>query len=94
MIVTSESGAKLLAEAYRAKWGEAAAKSILDSWYNKSHPDDPRKPSFLVVKVPSETQTQSKFKKQVRSVMSSSNESMSDMPVVEATCGTRSHHYR
>jgi len=56
VIVTSDSGAQLMAVAYSALWGKAAGQSILDTWNTKVNKSDPRKPTFIIVSPPSDAQ--------------------------------------
>jgi hypothetical protein len=52
MIVTSRQGAEILATAYEALYGTAAGKAVMDKWNKKTKAEDPRLPTFIVVKPP------------------------------------------
>jgi hypothetical protein len=52
MIVTSRQGAEILATAYEALYGPAAGKAVMDKWNKKAKAEDPRLPTFIVVKPP------------------------------------------
>ncbi|MEC4091871.1 hypothetical protein [Pseudoalteromonas rubra] len=49
LIVTTEQGAKFLARAYQALYGDEAAKAVIDAWTKKANLADPRKPTMLLV---------------------------------------------
>lgn len=55
MIITSKAGAQLLAASYTHMWGEKAGELVMYNWNNKTHPEDPRLPTFLVVTPPSDS---------------------------------------
>lgn len=101
LIVTSDAGAKLLAAAYTHLYGAEAGKYVLDKWYTKANPEDPRLPSFLIVKSQESQESQARVSKKGLSLSSSYSVSGQNALIkqqdyktaVESHCGTRDHVY-
>lgn len=53
MMVMDDFGVEILTTAFAVKYGQKYADSITLAWANKEHPDDPRKPTYLLVQKPS-----------------------------------------
>ncbi|MBB1419695.1 hypothetical protein H5187_20855 [Pseudoalteromonas sp. SG44-1] len=95
IIVTTEQGAKFLANAYSKLYGSVAGEKVKQAWLTKANPDDPRKPTMLLINdfgsldwtVNSTKVTELKHFSSTQSV----NESYTG-PNVLQLCGTRSHH--
>lgn len=49
IIITTDEGAQFLANAYKALYGEKASNAVLKAWNTKANPDDPRKPTMLLI---------------------------------------------
>ncbi|AXQ97997.1 hypothetical protein D0N37_09685 [Pseudoalteromonas piscicida] len=49
IIITTEEGAKFLAQAYTQLYGVDAGKKVMQLWKTKAHPEDPRKPTMLLI---------------------------------------------
>ncbi|WP_283709803.1 hypothetical protein [Pseudoalteromonas prydzensis] len=100
MIITSERGAQLLAAAYTHLYGQEAGEFVMTQWNTKKHVDDPRKPTFLIVKPPQNINWQapklaSNSLVQARSLQVQSAETSDATPeyqaMLESFCGTRNH---
>lgn len=52
LIVTNRQGAEILATAYESLYGPDAGKAIMDTWNKKVNKNDPRLPTFLIVRPP------------------------------------------
>ena len=98
MIITSKAGAQLLAASYTHMWGEAAGDMVMYNWNNKADPTDPRLPTFLVVTPPSGANFDwkksvriSTYKSSTLNTSTTETTESDDIPVLLATCGTRSH---
>jgi len=53
MMVMDDFGVEMLTTAFAVKYGHEYANKINQAWANKEHPDDPRKPTYLLVQKPS-----------------------------------------
>lgn len=53
MMVMDDFGVEMLTTAFAVKYGQQFADKITQAWANKEHPDDPRKPTYLLVQKPS-----------------------------------------
>ncbi|ATG77638.1 hypothetical protein [Pseudoalteromonas sp. 1_2015MBL_MicDiv] len=100
MIVTSEAGAYLLANAFSNIYGPAAGQRVLDTWNTKTSENDPRKPTFLVITPPPEgtenwyKSTISKGDKKLlnnRVEMLTSEGDHAPEPMIMGVCGSRDH---
>jgi hypothetical protein len=49
IIITTDAGARFLSDAYRALYGDKAAEAVLSAWNTKANPEDPRKPTMLLI---------------------------------------------
>jgi hypothetical protein len=52
VLVMDDFGVELLASAFEVKYGKQYAENIRAAWAEKQQPDDPRKPSYLLVQKP------------------------------------------
>jgi hypothetical protein len=104
IIVTTEDGAKFLAQAYTQLYGIKAGKKVMELWNTKAHPEDPRKPTMLLINNfknnnwPSDEpqfKSDKKFNNSASSVIQSVNENVTsgeeDAPVIMQLCGSRIH---
>ncbi|MEC8325892.1 MAG: hypothetical protein VX100_07330 [Pseudomonadota bacterium] len=103
LIVSSRSGAELLAAAYTQLWGTSYGQSVIDAWENKARPNDPRKPTFLLVKTADNVsynwsdnsnkvvKDDSLSRYEERTVRTISFKEDTSPPVLFQTCGTRNH---
>ena len=102
MIITSKAGAEILSAAYTALWGEKYGQMVMDQWNNKTNPDDPRKPTFIIVTMPSEHSVNSgkrkvdKFaetlsKQAFAGAPSATGDPSFVMPQLISACGTLQH---
>ncbi|MCC9662875.1 MULTISPECIES: hypothetical protein [Pseudoalteromonas] len=100
MIITNERGAQLLAAAYTHMYGQEAGEFVMQQWYTKKHPDDPRKPTFLIVKPnqninwekPATAKTSLLQARTLDAQSVSSDDATPDyQATVESFCGTRNH---
>lgn len=96
IIVTTEAGAKFLANAYSSLYGLEAGQKIKKAWQTKANEDDPRKPTMLLINSfgslswPGETQ----FKSTARNLSIETSTFVSEQtlgPDVLQLCGTRAH---
>ena len=103
IIVTSDSGAQVMAVAYSSLWGHAAGQAIMDTWRTKVKITDPRKPTFIIVAPPKNaaywTTTSKLAKKRVSSLtlsrrisVMSVDDKATSPPPFSGFCGTRSHN--
>ncbi|OUR62007.1 hypothetical protein A9Q74_06030 [Colwellia sp. 39_35_sub15_T18] len=53
MMVMDDFGVEILTTAFAVKYGQQYADKIKQAWAVKEHPDDPRKPTYLLVQKPS-----------------------------------------
>ena len=54
MLVMNDFGVEMLATAFEVKYGKVHADKIRQSWAEKQHKDDPRKPTYMLVQKPTE----------------------------------------
>lgn len=87
MIITSDHGANMLSELYTYRYGKAAGKKVLQEWNSKKTPDDPRKPTFLIVTKPITSNVADNAAKSSISVASTGTAS----ETVNGFCGTYEH---
>lgn len=95
IIVTTEQGAKFLANAYSKLYGSAAGEKVKQAWQTKANPDDPRKPTMLLINDFGSLDWPDNSTKVIESKDFSSNyatRSINTGPNVLQLCGTRSHH--
>ena len=52
MMVMDDFGVEMLVTAFAVKYGQQFADKISNAWAEKKHPDDPRKPTCLLVQKP------------------------------------------
>ena len=52
MMVMDDFGVEMLTTAFAVKYGQQFADKITQAWAQKQHPDDPRKPTYLLVQKP------------------------------------------
>ena len=52
MVIMDDFGVEMLATAFAIEYGQEYADKISQAWTNKEHPDDPRKPTYLLVQKP------------------------------------------
>ena len=52
MLVMDDFGVEMLVTAFAVKYGQPFADKISKAWAEKKHPDDPRKPTYLLVQKP------------------------------------------
>jgi hypothetical protein len=52
MMVMDDFGVEMLATAFAVKYGQQYADKITQEWAKKQHPDDPRKPTYILVQKP------------------------------------------
>ncbi len=52
MMVMDDFGVEMLSTAFAVKYGQQYADKINQAWARKRHPDDPRKPTYLLVQKP------------------------------------------
>ncbi len=52
MMVMDDFGVEMLVTAFAVKYGQQFADKIQKAWNEKQHPDDPRKPTYLLVQKP------------------------------------------
>ncbi len=52
MMVMDDFGVEMLVTAFAVKYGQQFADKIQKTWNEKQHPDDPRKPTYLLVQKP------------------------------------------
>jgi len=53
MVIMDDFGVEMLATAFEVKYGIEFANKIRQAWSEKQHPNDPRKPTYLLVQKPS-----------------------------------------
>jgi hypothetical protein len=53
LVVMNDFGVEMLATAFESQYGKAYADQIRQAWAQKQQPEDPRKPSYLLVQQPS-----------------------------------------
>ncbi|MEM5552391.1 hypothetical protein WNY63_16825 [Pseudoalteromonas neustonica] len=95
IIVTTEQGAKFLANAYSKLYGFTAGEKVKQAWQTKANPDDPRKPTMLLINDFGSLDWPNNSTKVVELKDFSSNyatRSINTSPNVLQLCGTRSHH--
>jgi len=52
MMIMDDFGVEMLVTAYAVKYGQEFADKISQAWANKRNPDDPRKPTYILVQKP------------------------------------------
>ncbi|WDE10490.1 hypothetical protein [Thalassomonas haliotis] len=52
MILTDDFGVEMVATAFEVKYGQKEADKLRHAWANKQQPNDPRKPSYILVQQP------------------------------------------
>jgi len=52
MMVMDDFGVEMLTTAFAVKYGQQFADEITQAWAQKQHPDDPRKPTYILVQKP------------------------------------------
>jgi len=52
MMVMDDFGVEMLTTAFAVKYGQQFADKITQAWAQKQHPDDPRKPTYILVQKP------------------------------------------
>lgn len=94
IIITTEQGAKFLANAYSKLYSFAAGEKVRQAWQMKANPDDPRKPTMLLINEFGALEWPDNSSKLIKSKNSSnySARSINIGPKVLQLCGTRSHH--
>jgi hypothetical protein len=94
LIVTTEQGAKFLAHAYSELYGKAAGEKVKQAWLTKANPDDPRKPTMLLINAFGALEWPNESTKVVELQEFSSNKTVSANtgPAILQLCGTRSHN--
>lgn len=95
IIVTTEQGAKFLANAYSKLYGSAAGEKVKQAWQTKANADDPRKPTMLLINSFGSLDWPYNSTKVVELKSFSNNfaaRSISTGPNILQLCGTRSHN--
>ncbi|NOU50251.1 hypothetical protein HG263_06800 [Pseudoalteromonas sp. JBTF-M23] len=102
IIITTDSGANFLAKAYRSLYGDKAAEAVLNAWNTKANPNDPRKPTMLLINNFGTDSTYSTSNKNINKKLSvnSGYVNISDLertkeiesaPPIMKLCGARVH---
>ncbi|GLX81192.1 hypothetical protein [Thalassotalea eurytherma] len=52
MMIMDDFGVEMLTAAFAVKYGESYAQSIQKAWQEKQDPNDPRKPTYMLVQKP------------------------------------------
>ncbi|SET56087.1 hypothetical protein [Thalassotalea agarivorans] len=52
MIIMDDFGVELLISGFESKYGKEYADKIREAWNTKQYPDDPRKPTYIMVQKP------------------------------------------
>lgn len=52
MMIMDDFGVEMLTTAFAVKYGQQFADKITQAWAQKQHPDDPRKPTYILVQKP------------------------------------------
>ena len=52
MMIMDDFGVEMLTTAFAVKYGQQFADKITQAWTKKVHPDDPRKPTYILVQKP------------------------------------------
>lgn len=52
MMIMDDFGVEMLATGFESKYGKEHADNIRQAWANKEHPEDPRKPTYMLVQKP------------------------------------------
>ena len=52
MMVMDDFGVEIIATAFESKYSKEAADKVRKAWAEKQQPDDPRKPTYLLVQKP------------------------------------------
>lgn len=86
MIITSDHGAKMLAELYSHRYGPAAGKKVMKTWNSKKKPSDPRKPTFLIVR-----ETPPQPTSLTKTTEAAEMQSVEYAESIIGFCGTREH---
>ncbi|MDP7592004.1 MAG: hypothetical protein QF552_04785 [Litorilituus sp.] len=56
IMVMDDFGLEMIALAFETKYGKQHAEQIRQAWANKKHSDSPRKPTYLLVQKPNNTE--------------------------------------
>lgn len=55
MLIMDDFGVEMLAISFASKYGQSFADSVLAAWNNKKQQDDPRKPTYMLVQKPQDS---------------------------------------
>ncbi len=83
-------GAELIADAYRYRYGEAAAQALLAHWH-KQYPETGRKPGFLFIRKPEQFMRTAPEVEVVPAEEVGQSTGAADTPEVITACGRKGH---